>query len=400
MNYKKLISQSFSKVVPSKNSEEIMKSVFERTEKMKAEKENKKTARKPFAAAIAAAAAITLGVTGAAAAGIISFNDIFGSKINAETEYSYLLMGRAENVKASASDEDYNVSLLGVTGGNDCAIMSIEISRRDGKPVTDYFLNRNDDSTLMGIISSECGWENPDADSRQYSYTQINEAGNILVSAELSVEFDHIEDTSLAGEKITVSGDSFYPSDDFFSYIDEIGAKRSDSGASYADGTPADLSSVVSLPLEWSISFDYFPSEKASEKLHIKENDLNRAVTLKRTKNYTVNPSSDEIEEYTVEVRDIEIGCTMGFIELKEYQESVSEGFPQDEILLITKDGKEINTQFNGGLSYGYDGYAVSRNKLEYYSESAEQGYCRFAVDVSEIAAISINGERFELAAE
>ena len=90
----------------------------------------------------------------------------------------------------------------------------------------------------------------------------------------------------------------------------------------------------------------------------------------------------------------------MGFIELKEYQESVSEGFPQDEILLITKDGKEINTQFNGGLSYGYDGYAVSRNKLEYYSESAEQGYCRFAVDVSEIAAISINGERFELAAE
>ena len=60
MNYKKLISQSFSKVVPSKNSEEIMKSVFERTEKMKAEKENKKAARKPFAAAIAAAAAITL----------------------------------------------------------------------------------------------------------------------------------------------------------------------------------------------------------------------------------------------------------------------------------------------------------------------------------------------------
>ncbi len=400
MNYKKLISQSFSNVVPSKKSEEIMKSVFERTEKMRAEKENKKVTRKPFAAAIASAAAITLGVTGAAAAGIISFNDIFGGKINAETEKSYLLMGRAENVEASASDEDYNVSLLGVTGGNDCAIMSIEISRRDGKPVTDYFLNRNADSTLMGIISSECDWENSDADSRQYSYTQINEAGNILVSAELSVEFDHIDDTSLTGERITVSGDSFYPSDDFFSYIDEIGAKRSDSGASYSDGTPADLSSVVSLPLEWSVSFDYYPSEKASEKLHINDNDLNRAVTLKRTENYTVNPSSDEIEEYTVEVRDIEIGCTMGFIELKEYQEEVSEGFPQDEILLITKDGKEINTQFNGGLAYGYDGYAVSRNKLEYYSENAEQGYCRFAIDVSEIAAISINGERFELAAE
>ncbi|MGN0578214.1 MAG: hypothetical protein ACI4J4_06310 [Ruminiclostridium sp.] len=391
MNYKKLFEQSFSNIVPSKDSKAIMQSVIERTERTDMENTKKKGIRKPFAAVAAAAAAVALGVTGAAAAGIIDFNEIFGNEIKTEIENSYLLMSRTENVEAYASDQDYNVTLLGVTGGNDCAIASIEISRKDGKPVTDYFLNRNDNSTLFGFISAECNWENPDTDSRYYSSAQINEAGNIVATAELSVEFDQLDDISLAGRKISITGNGFYPGEDLFNYIDEIGAKRTDFGASYSDGTQADISSVASLPLEWSVSFDYYPSESSAQRLHIKEADKEKEITLKR------KPIDGETIEYKVTVRSIELGCTRAVVELREEKQEFPFSFPDNTILLITGDGKEISADFSGGMSRSYGDYEISQQNLKYYSESPEQGYIRLAVDVSEIAAISINGEIFEL---
>lgn len=391
MNYKKLFEQSFKSVVPSKDSKAIMKSVIERTERTNMENTKKKGIRKPFVAVAAAAAAVALGITGAAAAGIIDFNEIFGNEIKTEIEDSYLLMSRTENVEAYTSDEDYNVTLLGVTGGNDVAIMSIEISRKDGKPVTDYFVNRNDNSTLFGFISAECNWENPDTDSRYYSSARINEAGNIVATAELSVEFDRLDDISLAGRKISITGNGFYPGEDLFNYIDEIGAERTDFGASYSDGTQADISSVASLPLEWSLSFDYYPSESSAQRLHIKEADKEKKITLKR------KPIEGEMIEYKVTVRNIELGCTRAIVELREEKQEFPFSFPDNTILLITRDGKEISADFSGGMSRSYEDYEISQQNLKYYSESSEQGYIRLAVDVNEIAAISINGEIFEL---
>ncbi|MGN0657823.1 MAG: hypothetical protein ACI4KR_13625 [Ruminiclostridium sp.] len=408
MNYKKLFEQSFKSVVPSKDSKAIMKSVIERTERTDMENTKKKGVKKPFVAVAAAAAAVALGVTGAAAAGIIDFNEIFGNEIKTEIKDSYLLMSRTENVEAYVSDEDYNVTLLGVTGGNDVAIMSIEISRKDGKPVTDYFVNRNDDSTMTGIISAECKWDNPDAKKRQYSNEWINEDGNISVNIELAVEFDYIEDTSLAGKNITVNGNGFYPAKDFYDYLDEIGAKYQIDGigavecVQYEDGTPADVSSVASLPLEWGLSFDYYPSEKSSAKLFMKEEDKNSTVTFRQKQMYYIDPDYPEIIEYGLEITDIQVGSTNAFIDIIEYKDSKPTfpfySFPDNEICLITKGGEKIEMSSNGGVARANSEQEISREKLVYYSESPEQGgRSRLAIDVSEIAAISINGEIFEL---
>ena len=408
MNYKKLFEQSFKDVVPSKDSKAIMKSVIERTERTDMENTKKKGIRKPFAAVAAAAAAVAVGVTGAAAAGIIDFNDIFGNEIKTEIEDSYLLMSRTENVEAYVSDEDYNVTLLGVTGGNDVAIMSIEISRKDGKPVTDYFVNKNDDSTMTGIISAECKWDNPDAERRQSCKVWVNEEGNISVNIELAVEFDYIEYTSLAGKNITVNGDGFYPAEDFYNYLDEIGAKYRVDGigavecVQYEDGTPADVSSVASLLIEWGISFDYYPSEKSSAKLLMKEEDKNSTVTFRKKQMHYIDPDYPEIIEYSLEITDIQVGSTNAFIDIIEYNDSKQKfpaySFPDNEICLITKGGEKIEMSSNGGVARANSEHEISREKLVYYSDSPELGgYSRLAIDVSEIAAISINGEIFEL---
>ena len=408
MNYRKLFEQSFKSVVPSKDSKAIMKSVIERTERTDMEKTKRKGIRKPFVAAAAAAAAVALGVTGAAAAGIINFNGIFGNEIKTEIEDSYLLMGRTENIEAYVSDEDYNVNLLGVTGGNDVAIMSIEISRKDGKPVTDYFVNKNDDSTMTGIISTEYKRDNPEAEKRQSCKVWVNEEGNIAVNIELAVKFDYIEDISLAGKNITIDGNGFYPAKDFYDYIEEIGAKYQIDGngaaecVQYEDGTPADVSSVASLPLEWGISFDYYPSEKSSAKLFMREEDKNSTVTFRKKQMQYIDPEYPEIIEYGLEITDIQVGSTNAFIDIIEYNDKKAKfpaySFPDNEICLITKGGEKIEMSSNGGVARANSEHEISREKLVYYSDSPELGgYSRLAIDVSEIAAISINGEVFEL---
>lgn len=408
MNYKKLFEISFSNVVPPVDSRTIMSKVLERTEKMDNRIIKKKGIRKPFVAVIAAAATLALGVTGAAALGLISFNEAFGGEIKTEIEDPYVLMARTENVETYSSDEDYDVNLLGVTGGNDCAIISIEISRKDGKPVTDFFLSKTDDSDMSCIISAECNWDNPNTDKRQISRQWINEKGNIMVNIEFSAEFDYIDDTtSLAGKTITINGDSFYPADDFWDYFEVNELKYvyypSSEQIVTKDGTPVeDFPEINSLPLEWGLSFDYYPSEKSTVKLYMKDEDKNSLVTFKKKQMNYIDPNYPEIIEYSLEVMDIEIGSTSGFIDIIEYKDSKPEFpahcFPNNEICLITKNGEKIMMNSNGGVASANAEHQISREKMIYSSESAEYGgYSRLAIDVDEIAAISINGQIFEL---
>lgn len=406
MNYKKLFEESFSNVVPPIDSSTIKRKVLERMEKMETKKESIKGIRKPVAALAAAVATIAIGVTGAAAIGLISFNDIFGGEIKTEIEDSYVLMGRAENVKAYSSDDDYNISLLGVTGGYDCAIMSIEISRKDSKPIADFFTEESDDLDIVGLISTTVIGDSPDTRRRQSNNELINEKGNILVNVELSADYDLLEEsTSLAGETITVSGDCFYSGNEFYDYFNENKLTYDYNGAAvqiiYKDGTPADLSSIESLPLNWGISFDYYPSEKSSVKLSLKEEDKNSLVTFRKKQMNYIDPNYPEIIEYSLEVIDIEIGSTNGFIDIIEYKDSKQKFpaycFPDNEIYLITKSGDKVGIHSNGGVAYANAEHHVSREKLDYCIKYPEGESTRLAIDVSEIAAISINGEKFEL---
>lgn len=135
------------------------------------------------------------------------------------------------------------------------------------------------------------------------------------------------------------------------------------------------------------------------------ENDEHSLVTFKKKQMNYIDPNYPEIIEYSLEVMDIEIGSTSGFIDIIEYKDSKPEFpaycFPNNEICLITKNGEKIMMNSNGGVASANAEHQISREKMIYSSESAEYGgYSRLAIDVDEIAAISINDEVFELVSD
>ena len=75
MNYHKIFKDAFSAVSMESSDESFAKSVAERKSNMESKK--RISIKKPVIAICAAAAALTLGTVGAAAAGIINFNEIF-----------------------------------------------------------------------------------------------------------------------------------------------------------------------------------------------------------------------------------------------------------------------------------------------------------------------------------
>ena len=75
----------FKKVTPIRSDEEILKGVLRKAEEMENSKiKNKARIKKLIVAVCTVITAATLGVTGAAAAGIIKFDKICGSYITAE----------------------------------------------------------------------------------------------------------------------------------------------------------------------------------------------------------------------------------------------------------------------------------------------------------------------------
>ena len=75
MDYNKIFKDAFSDVALQTNEDSFVKSITERKIAM----ENKKriSFKKPLAAICVVAATLTLGTVGAAAAGLINFNEIF-----------------------------------------------------------------------------------------------------------------------------------------------------------------------------------------------------------------------------------------------------------------------------------------------------------------------------------
>ena len=136
MNYKKLLKTSFSQIIPPTDIESFEKSVLERTEKM--EKGKVKRFKKPLVAVAAASAALALGVTGAAAAGLINFGEIFGGHLKTDKDYTANeLLTCGQNISWTVSDDDYAIEVKGIAGSERDVLISFEIVRKDGKPVSD-----------------------------------------------------------------------------------------------------------------------------------------------------------------------------------------------------------------------------------------------------------------------
>ena len=411
MNYKKLIKESFSQVVPVSDNESFRNNVLERTEKM--ENRRKISLKKPVIAVCAAVAALSLGVTGAAAAGIIDFNEIFGSRLRVENEeLGSSLIGNAADVRWTTSDEDYVVNLKGVTGSGESAIAIIEIARADGTPVEDYFRNTDllSKTNLMGAYS-DCRIDGEYPNIGRGGNEYVNENGNI----EISVEFSGIHHSyNMKGRKISLSGTGFYPA---YNLIE--GEVPREKTAFMADGcseyqlTQEEwdyLDSIAVLDLDWSIEFVYNPSEKSADKLTVKDLSCTAMVSAdidKMTENPDGTYSYEDIGERELEtvfeeisissiggklsgkmdVRDglTENTCYVGLVERRETKVELirKDGTVSDVMVLVTSGTSNSNCE-TGMLNFSFE--------IEFHANGGQT-----AVDLSEIGAISINGIVYSL---
>lgn len=410
MNYKKIIKKSFSQVVPESDNDSFRSIVFERTIKM--EEKRKISFKKPVVAVCAAVAAISLGATAAAAAGIFDFNEIFGSRIRVENEeLGSSLIGNAGDVKWSVSDEDYVVNLKGVTGTGESVIAVIEIARADGTPVEDYFSNKDllAVTNLMGAYSDcKIDGEYPNVGRGGDEY--VNEKGNI----EISIEFTGIHHGyNMTGRKISLSGTGFYPA---YNLVEGEVPREKTAFMAYGDSeyqlTQEEwdyLDSIAVLDLDWSIEFVYNPSEKSADKLVAK--DLSEKTllavdidTARENADGTLTFENFEIRELEATFEEITIssigGMLSGNIDIRKlvaqsYYPSVlsrsdtkvklfnRDGTESDIMVFVTSGTSNTNRE-TGNLSFSFE--------LEFHANGGQT-----AVDLSEIGAISINGTTYEL---
>lgn len=410
MNYKRLIKKSFSGVVPLTDNESFRKSITERTVQM----ENKKrfTFKKPAIAVCAVIAALSLGITAAAATGILNFNEIFGNRIRTENEeLDESLIGNAENVKWTTSDEDYIVNLKGVTGTDESVIAVIEIARADGEPAEDYFRNTDllAETNLMGVFSDcRIDGEYPGVGRGDDEY--VNAKGNI----EISVEFSGLHHSyNMSGRRISLSGTGFYPA---YNLIEGDVPREKTAFMAYGDSeyqlTQEEwdyLDSIAVLDLDWSVEFVYNPSEKSADKLVAK--DLSGKSLLSVDIDIKHENSDGTISFENFEVRELEAafdeitissvgGKFSGSIDVAEwlaksyYPRIVSRS--DIEVKLINRDGTESDIMV--WVTSGTSNMNAETGNLDFCFElefHANGG--QTAIDLSEIGAISINGTIYEL---
>ncbi len=391
MDYNKIFKQSFSCIVPPTDDGSFIRSVTERKIAME---EKKKTAiRKPFIAVFAVIAALSLGVTGAAAAGIIDFNRIFGSTILAQNEeMGESLIGNAQGVEYSISDDDYAIELKGVTGNAETVIMTVEISRKDGTPVQEHF--NNAERLEEQRIHTECTLLRPE--NREFAYgnsavVAVNDQGNIEISTEVTLYNTHTgEPTNTAGEKIVFEGQGFYPAADIFSssYFNTVFDTEADRAARREEFRE-ELDRIALLALDWSVEFVYQPSEASLRTLGFVEKAPTAAF---------LNWSGDEEYEFTLS--DIKVGCIDVKLtaEVQGHRDDACVISPhKNKVKLIGKDGAELDVMMlmTGGTSISYDEQRDVRTM--YYEYSFYHGESRIAVNIDDIAAISINGTEYQL---
>ncbi len=383
----------------------------------------KKSLRKIAVTVLCACLAAVMGtVTVAAATGIIDFKELFGKHIDLDSdELGSQLMAQATDVVYTVSDDDYRVGIKGVTGDTGSLYAIIEITRVDGTPVTEHFLN-----TLDGAENADWTHYYYDALPLSGSYGGlINDKGNLEFFLDLQNDFG-----PLNGMTISAGGENLVITNEFESYCEEIDAVYGEYPDFY--GTPTlgwwrdptrgmsreevleyedralenygfavgmeplsdeeldkiDVSSFMLLPLKWEISFTYHAPEFSSVKL-VCEKPEEKTVFY------------DEYGETEITVRNIEIGAAGGMVNYEYRTDPNREKLfikpfsEENEICLIMLDGSRVpmivssaNGSYNGGDS------AAGTLRLDFAGESDDT--VRY-IDVSKGRAIYINGVEYKL---
>lgn len=397
------IKNYFDGITTAKSTEDIVKSVMARAEK---HSEKSRMRFRPLAAAAAAAVALVGGVSAAAATGLIDFNEIFGGRITTQDEQlAGALVGAAQDFTWSVSDDDYMIELKGITGSKSDMLLVYEIARTDGKPVTDFMTNIPEDGRLEGFIdiafsdeSAICGIK----DSNQFI---VNEQGNIEVYNRMITGGD------ISGRHYSTEVVNLYPK----KIMNDFLAKQ-DSGAfmwrhltdvppigfyneeAWAEGKPMDIAlddeRIIGLELTWSVDFTYSPSETAILSKSI--SDEGATMTISRKANL-----GDEAEALDCTLTKSHFSCVSGWLEVEYEGEIMSQASADgcNEVYLLMADGSQMPCVYVGFVnitSHNDDPVTTTIQAEVRYSETLDDPIT--AIDISEITAISINGETFPLA--
>ncbi len=191
------VNEFFDNVTPVRSDDEIIADVLRKAENMN--KQTKKfNIKKPVIAACAAVCILGAGVTAAAATGLIDFEAIFSRHIAAENDMvAGKLLANVDSVVTQVSDDNYNAELKAVISDSGTIIGCIELSRKDGMPVADSFVNPLPDLTQGNRTLFPWKWEAVSLGTG-YQYLEgiesstiefvLNENGN------LDIYFDLIKD--------------------------------------------------------------------------------------------------------------------------------------------------------------------------------------------------------------
>lgn len=411
---KDVFKKAFENVKPS---EELVNSVLDIPNVSAVPK---KTRRRSFfgkyrrAAVIAFCGLMVCGCT-AAATNVVNFSEIFGRYFSSyDSDYAKNLVGSVKDFSYKVSDDDYQISIKGVTGTEENFSVIAEISRKDGTPVDEHFLNpakRNyylDELWIESTDGFSGGWD-----------ISLNNEGNIEIYQEFRTTFE--EPINI----ITIQGENFYPPELYkefckknnVSYIkwDDFNfsgyALRDETGSITSEHiVPADIddSGIIALDLEWEFSFKPVTT-KVANKAKICQNP-EESFMYTRTR---LNHNGEYVDNITAPLKPslIEVKSTGARIEFDhvifdykyEYDYIEVDLSPKagNKCCLIKKDGSQIPAGFSGmqmsvieddDIEGSYEG-SMDIVYLEEEGDLATQT----VVNIKDIKAISINGTVYEL---
>lgn len=395
------IKDYFDGITTAKSADDIVKSVMERAERRP---ERSRLRFKPLAVAAAAAVVLVGGFTAAAATGLVDFNEIFGGRITATDEQlAGSLVGTAKDFAWSVSDNDYMIELKGITGSKSDMLLVYEIARTDGRPVTDFMTNIPEDGMLKGFIDIAFSDESTFSSAMDSNQYIVNDKGNIEAYNRI------ITDGDISGQRYSVEGVNLYPEQTLQAFLQQQDEaifmwdhKSSEhpigfySYNSFNDNEPLNIAlddeRIIGLELSWNVDFTYSPSETAILSKSISDDAA--TVSINRC-----SRSTKESETLECKITKSHFSCVGGWLKVEYYGDGTGTVYEKNnKVYLLTENGSELPCAFvEHGHGTLYVGEPVTTIDIEIrYSETLDAPIT--AIDISEITAISINGETFPLA--
>lgn len=410
MTDRERIKRAFESISPS---EELVGSVLAAGSRRTAAGTARKR-RLPATFTAAAAGLLLAAGLGAAVSGTIDFKSVFGGYVRvADDTLANSLMGQVSNVSYKVSDDDYMITVTGVTGSKNTLMAIAEISRKDGSPVVDSFVNKPQSDHLMDFdMRFDISGFGSYGSAGGGIGASVNEKGNIGIFLDISSE------RALSGKTITMEGVNFYPGELYRDFLNEnqIGKSITKDHRGYVHwnggNEPVDISdeSVMGLPLEWTLSFKYTASDKALavKKYVMSDKNASESVSFYQSI-YHINTDPDGISrledsfeyESVCTVREIEISAADIILNvsypLSEYEFSPEYSVMKsvgNEAYLIRTDGSRIPLKIGSRTGQSDEENMYLQIHLECMGE---QDSAREFIDVDCIESICINGTVFHV---